>query len=222
MVNKVKLSGCNIRGFTLIEILVAIVILSMVMASVYAAYSGTLKIIQEIEYENNIYRMARAVFDRMIKDLPSIQPLNGKYEIRTNKELIKNHEFTSFSFWAASHLAFNNDEEVDGSTAMISYYPEEDSDGTFVLRRSDYIDFRAVKDKSTNGSYIICRNIESLIVKFYDNAGQEYDSWDSSSNSNGQKGNAPAAIKIELNIANLSNKNKPYRFMTKILLPANI
>ncbi len=222
MIAEIKSALRNAHGFTLIEILVAIVILGMVLSSVYAAYSGTMKIIQEIEYENNVYRMARVVLDRMIKDLPSIQPLNGKYEIRTNKELIKNHEFTSLSFWAAAHLAFDDDQEVDGSMAMIGYYPEEDTDGTFVLRRSDQTDFRVIKDKNAGGSYIICRNVDSLIVKFYDSAGKEYDSWDSSSNSDGQKGNTLAAIKIELNIVNAGDKDKPYKFMTKILLPANL
>jgi hypothetical protein len=44
------------------------------------------------------------------------------------------------------------------------------------------------------------------------------ESWDSSS-LNDQKGKAPTAVKIELVMANLKDKEKPYKFMTKVFLP---
>ena len=42
-------------GFTLVEILVAIFILGLVMATVYVSYSGILKTSHQLEEEGGIY-----------------------------------------------------------------------------------------------------------------------------------------------------------------------
>jgi general secretion pathway protein J len=210
------------RGFTLIEILLAIVILGMVLSAVYAAYSGTMKIVQELEYENNVYKMARVTMDRIIRDLSSVQPVIGVYELKSDKEMKNNHEWGALFFRSAAHLAFSEN-EIDGTLALIGYYAQEDQGGeSFSLIRSDLTGTQATKEKSKNSGYVICQNIDSLVFKFYDITGKEYDSWDSMSNLEAQKGKAPTAIKVELGLVNINNKEKPYKFMTKIFLPARL
>jgi len=54
-------------GSRLVEILIAIFILGLVMATVYASYSGILTTSHTMEEELDIYKMARAAMDRMIK-----------------------------------------------------------------------------------------------------------------------------------------------------------
>ena len=65
----------------------------------------------------------------------------------------------------------------------------------------------------------MCHNVDSLRLRFYDAANRESESWDSSSYSADQKGKAPVAVKIELALVNLNNKENPYKFMTKVFLP---
>jgi general secretion pathway protein J len=210
------------HGFTLIEILVAILILGMVMSAVYAAYSGTMKLVQEMTYENNVYNEARMAMDRIVRDLSSVQPLGGAFEMRSDKEAWKNREFGSLYFWAASHLAFN-EKEIDGSPTLIGYVVREDAGGgTFSLYRSDLPVNKAIKEKNKTGGYVICPDIDFLIFKFYDSNGKEYDSWDSSSSETEQKGKVPAIIKIELGLSNVNDKEKPFKFMTKVFLPAKL
>jgi general secretion pathway protein J len=212
----------NSRGFTLIEILLAIVILGMVLSAVYAAYSGTMKIVQELEYENNVYKMARVTMDRIIRDLSSVQAVIGVYEFKADRETKSNHEWGALFFRSAAHLAFSEN-EIDGTLALIGYYAQEDQGGeSFSLIRSDLTGTQATKEKSKNSGYVICQNIDSLVFKFYDINGKEYDSWDSTSNMETQKGKAPTAIKVELGLVNINNKEKPYKFMTKIFLPARL
>ena len=208
----------NPRGFTLIEILIAILIMGMVLTTVYAAYSGTMTLVQEMENENNVYKMARVTMDRIICDLSSVQSFGGAFELRSDKESRNNREWGSLYFRSVGHLAFS-ETVVDGGDAQIGYFVEADTGG-YSLRRSDLLNYQTTKEKSKSSSYLICQNVDSLIFKFYDVNGKEYDSWDSSSGSSEQKNKAPAAIKIELNIANLNNKEAPYKFMTKIFLPA--
>jgi general secretion pathway protein J len=211
----------NIRanGFTLVEIMIAILILGMVLSTVYAAYSGTMKIVRDIEYESHLYKMARTAMDRMIKDLSSLQLSSGSFDLRAEKKTLSNREFYSLSFWSASHLAFGEN-EGEGRPAAISYYVEEDEGrGSFSLWRSDLSGAKPSKEKNTSGGFVVCQNMDSLSLRFYDSTGRELESWDSSSFSAEQKGKAPVALKIELALVNLNDKEKPYKFMTKVFLP---
>jgi general secretion pathway protein J len=213
-------------GFTLVEILIAIFILGLVMATVYASYSGILTTSHTMEEELDIYKMARAAMDRMIKDLSSLQTSSGpagssgSFDLRSEKKKLNNIEFHSLSFWSASHLAFGEN-QGEGRPAMIGYRVQENDDRkSYSLWRSDESGAKPVDIKNTQEGFIICKNIDTFRLTFYDANGAETDSWDSSSESAEQKGNAPAAVKIELFLVNQSDQEKPYKFMTKVFLPA--
>ena len=209
----------RVSGFTLVEIMIAILILGLVLSTVYAAYSGIMKNVRDIKNQNNLYKMARTAVDRMIKDLSSLQLSSGSFDFRAEKKTISNREFYSLSFWSASHLAFGEN-EGEGRPAAISYYVQEDEgQGSFSLWRSDLPGAKPSKEKNISGEFVVCQNVDSLSLKFYDSAGSELESWDSSSFSAQQKGRAPVAVKIELALVNLNDKEKPYKFMTKIFLP---
>jgi general secretion pathway protein J len=199
--------------------MIAILILGLVLSTVYAAYSGTMKIVRDIEYQNNLYKMARTAIDRMIKDLSSLQLSSGSFDLRAEKKTLSNREFYSLSFWSASHLAFGEN-EGEGSPAAISYYVQEDEGGgSFSLWRSDLSGAKPSPQKNISGGFVVCQNVDSWSLRFYDSTGRESESWDSSSFSSQQKGRAPVAVKIELVLVNLNDKEKPYKFMTKVFLP---
>jgi len=217
MIRRIK-KNITHNGFTLVEILIAIFILGLVMSTVYVSYSGILKTSHQMEKESNIYKMARTSMDRMIKDLSSLQTNSGSFDFRAKKKTLSNREFYSLSFWSASHLAFGENEGT-GSPATISYYVQEDEGGeSFSLWRSDIAGTKPDKEKNLSGGFLICQNIDSWRLRFYDSTGKELESWDSSS-LNEQKDKAPAAVKIELTLVNLNDKEKPYKFMTKVFLP---
>ncbi|KQC10621.1 MAG: hypothetical protein APR62_11785, partial [Smithella sp. SDB] len=208
------------RGFTLVEILIAIFILGLVMTTVYVSYSSILKVSYEMDVENNIYKMARTSINRLIKDLSSLQTNSGSFEFHAQKKTLSKRDFYYLSFWSASHLAFDEN-DGEGRPATISYYVQEDEGGdTFSLWRSDTPGSKPDKEKNQVGAFVICRDIDSWKLRFYDSTGRELESWDSSSFTE-QKGKAPTAVKIELALANLNDKEKPYKFMTKVFLPVN-
>jgi general secretion pathway protein J len=217
-VGRVFKQHCS-SGFTLVEILIAIFILSLVMATVYVSYTGTLKNSRQLEEEGSIYQMARASMDRIIKDLSSLQKSSDSFDLHAEKKKSGNHEFHSVSFWSSSHLAFGEDES-EGRPAEISYYVQEDDDGkSFSLRRADVAGTKPDDSKKTEGGFIICKNIDAFRLTFYDAAGEESDLWSASSTPGQEKGKAPEAIKIELFLVNPADSEKPYKFMTKVFLP---
>jgi prepilin-type N-terminal cleavage/methylation domain-containing protein len=205
-------------GFTLVEILIAIFILGLVMATVYVSYSGILKTSYQLEEEGSIYKMARTSMDRMIKDLSSLQASSGSFDLRAEKKTLSKREFYSLSFWSASHLVFG-EKEGAGRPAAISYTVQEDEGGgKFSLWRSDVSGAKTSPGKNTGGGFVICKNVDSWSLRFYDSKGEELESWDSSSSAE-QEDKVPAAVKIELALVNFNDQEKPYKFMTKVFLP---
>jgi prepilin-type N-terminal cleavage/methylation domain-containing protein len=65
------------RGFTLVELLVAVMILAMVLTTLYAAYTGTFRTALATEEDDALHGMARGMFLRLIRDLGGIVPYNG-------------------------------------------------------------------------------------------------------------------------------------------------
>ncbi len=68
------------RGFTLIEILLAILIGSLVLTSVYGVFSSVSRARNRLEVEGNLYHQARIFFDRLGGELGSMttSPLGKK------------------------------------------------------------------------------------------------------------------------------------------------
>jgi len=205
------------RGFTLLEIMIAIFILGVVLTTIYAAYTGTLRVIKDIEDESLIYKMARTTLDRMTRDLTSLQRFDGKFFLRSERKGIGVSEFGLLTFWSASHLVFERDEQ-SGAPASITYFVKRDKEGRFSLWRSDVLESRpSVEDKMDRG-LIICQNIQGFDFRFFDETGRDFDQWNTSLQSP-QKDKPPAIVEIGLVMANDRDPEKPYKFTTKIFLP---
>ena len=206
------------RGFTLLEILIAIFILGIVFTTIYAAYSGTLTVIKELGDDSRAYQMARITLDRMSRDLSSLQRFGDVFVLQSEKNRIGNREFGSLAFWSAAHLAFEED-GLSGPPASIAYFVKEDEDGGFSLWRSDVAGAKPPTDEKTSSGLIICQNLQAINLKFYDEGGRDYESGDTAYSSDPQKGKPPVLIQIELILINARDTEKPYKFVTKVFLP---
>jgi prepilin-type N-terminal cleavage/methylation domain-containing protein len=206
------------RGFTLLEILIAIFILGVVLSTIYAAFSGTLRVIKELDDESRAYKMARITIDRMSRDLSALQRSGNSFVFQSEKKSIGSRAFGSMFFWSAAHLVFEEG-ELSGNPASIAYFVSENKGGGFSLWRSDVAGPKPSSEKKTAGGVIICQNLQALNLKFYDEGGKEYDSWDSTSLSEPQKGKPPMFVQIELILENVRDAEKPFKFMTKLFLP---
>ncbi|MRR15789.1 MAG: prepilin-type N-terminal cleavage/methylation domain-containing protein [Deltaproteobacteria bacterium] len=206
------------RGLTLIEILIAVFILGVVLTTIYAAYTGTMTVIKQLNDESRVYRMARVTLDRMSRDLTSLSRFGDVFVLQSSRTAVGHSEFGSLLTWSSSHLVFEED-EVPGAPATIFYFVKEDKNGGFSLWRSDVADSKPNTDTRSAGGVIICENLQALNLKFYDEGGGEHDTWDTASPTEFQKGKPPAAVQIELVLANAEDAEKPYRFKTRVFLP---
>lgn len=205
------------NGFTLVEILIAMTILAVVMATVYAAYIGTLTLIDETAYGTRVYRMARGSLKRMITDLESVCRYGDAFRFISEEREIRGERVMNLSFVSSAHLDL-----YEGTTegiGTIGYYINEEEDEGCTLLREDRLYHRQNTggELFRNEGFILCEGLRSVIYTFYDRDGDEYDSWDSREGSHKDK--IPAIVAIDLSFANPDDDEHPYRFSTQVYLP---
>jgi len=214
----------NHKGYTLIEILVAVLILGIVLSTIYASYTGTFRIIGEIKYDDEIYGMARSTLDRMARDLQSAALWRGAFTFKTSAYTLGNKEFVRLIFRSASHIAFNDKESPAGVSVIEYGVVEEKGEGKggYALLRGDSLYRDPEKESSPADGFLICNRIEALTYTFYDESGKEHRSWDSGTTDAAiQKNRFPAAVLIRLNMVNETDSKRPHLFTIRVRLPFN-
>ena len=71
MAGNAPLQGKDLRGFTLLEVLVSVAILAIIMAAVYSAYTTNVEAIQIARENGLVHQTARIALDRITRDLQS-------------------------------------------------------------------------------------------------------------------------------------------------------
>ncbi len=206
----------DLKGFTLVEILVAITILAVVLSTIYVSFISTMRIVKSLEYGDEIYYMARITLERMVLDLQSACKERDSYEFVTQPDPTGKLPFKGVSFLSRAHLDFTG--SIDSlSVAQISYELEGDADsGGFSITRRDVL--RQGQGTVGGEGHLLCRRLQFINIRFYDSNGREYTQWDSRSGAELQRNKVPASIFIELNFINPDDGANPYKFMTRMLL----
>ena len=209
------------KGFTLIEILIAVLILGIVLSTVYASYTGTFRIIQETETDAELYGMARTVLDRMTRDLEAVAPWKGAFTFLAKPYSLGHREFTRLTFRSASHVAFG-EKEAPAGIAVIEYGVEEGTEKEgYTLWRSDSLRRDPEKEEAPAGGFLLCERIETLTYRFYDDKGNDYETWDAGGDIEAQRKRAPVIVEIHLGLVNEKDREHPYPFTTRVRLPFN-
>ena len=208
------------RGFTLVEILVAIAILAVVLSTIYVSYISTMRIVKSLEYGDEIYCMARITLERMVLDLQSACKDKDAYEFTTLKDATGRLPLKGVSFLSRAHLDFSGSGDTM-AVAQISYELEGDPEsGGFSILRRDVL--RQGQGREGGEGHLLCRRLQLVNLRFYDSSGREYTLWDSRGGPEAQRNSLPSAVLIELDFINPDDAARPYRFMTRFLLPGSV
>ncbi len=206
------------KGFTLIEILIAVFILGIVLSTVYASYTGTFRTIRATETDAELYGMARTVLERMTRDLEAVAPWKGAFTFTAKPYYLGNREFTRLIFRSTAHIAFSEKEEAAGF-AVIEYGIEEGTEKAgYILSRSDSLYRDPGKEVAPTGGFLLCDRIETLTYRFFNSTGKESSTWDNGDDE-AQKKKAPVMIEIRLGLVNEKDREHPYPFVTRVRLP---
>jgi prepilin-type N-terminal cleavage/methylation domain-containing protein len=216
------------KGFTLMEVLIAIFILVTVLSTIYASYTGTLRIVEETQSQAEIYQVARIALERITEDLESLyistktrDALSGPAGLEDDEELvgfegeaneIAGERADSMRFFSRAHLVFG-EQDLPCGTAEIGYYVEEDDTAeSLVLYRTDRLKVEEALEERAGG-LPLCEGLASVGFTYFDADGEEYEDWEEP-----EKG-APRIVSISLEFVNPSDEENPLKFVTSVALP---
>ena len=220
----------NKKGFSLFEIMIAIFIFSVIVATIFGSYNAVFFGVEKIEQSIELSQMANSCLSRVTKDLESIYieipPLYSFPEFETEPNIyrvkcennnIGENEFSKLRFTSFAHLAF--DKKIKNGICEIVYYVQaitENNDKTkYVLRRKDTLYPYPDEFEEDKKDPILCEGLKSFKFLFYDDEGNEHESWDSESQESGFS--TPYSIKIKFEIQ--AFESPPQLFETTIVLP---
>jgi general secretion pathway protein J len=211
-------------GFTLLEVVLAMTVLGVVMAMLSLSLSGSLRVVEETEQEEEISFQAQTALRRMTDDLASAFLAKGTFFVGEHQE-INGQRADALTFVSQAHLVFNPDKQTPGP-AVISYrlQPREAQTSHLQLLRSDVPALPGVEnheDTLAASAFLLAENLRSLQLTYFDRQGQEFDSWQQEVTAESQAGDValPAAVHCILEFWVDPDRQRTQTFSTRVLLP---
>ncbi len=210
-----------VLGFTLLEVLISIAIISIILTVIYGAYTSNLETVQIIRRDSAVTQSGRVTLDIVTRDLESIffkkiETVEGEPKIKLG--LIGSNE--SLNNKPAGHLDLTTTNRLTPlKTGMqvdlceVGYFLKEtEGQESLTLWRRDS---PVVDDKLEEGgqAYELVRGVSALEITYQDRDGRETDSWDTTVDDK-EKQYLPVLIRIKLTL--LDDEGKDHIFMTAV------
>jgi general secretion pathway protein J len=192
------------RGFTLLELIVAVTVLAFITMLLYGAFSGMKHTRDGLTRVQDRYREGRTALSRIVRDLQSAY-ISSQLPINQSLAVLKT-AFMGHQSTPADRIDFNTftnirrDRNSHVSDQLeVSYYGEEslETSGTVDLlrRSSQYLDLKPDKGGRID---VIATDIDLFDVSFLDpTTSQWVDSWDTTS-ATGQQNRLPLQVRVTL------------------------
>lgn len=179
----------NKSGFTLIEVIMALVIGAIILTVVNMAFFGTHRKIETVTNERQTYQMVRIVMDRIVKDLVcAYMPSSGDPPKQFSEEEISMYRFVGTDDSSDSvdkdgiHFTTTADLGLPGNrggTCDVGYYLKEmesKKDRYALIRSEDCLPHQGVSE--TGKEMEVGEGVISMDIKYIDGESQENDAWD--------------------------------------------
>jgi general secretion pathway protein J len=213
-------------GFTLIEVMVAMAIISIVATLIYSGFSQTSQNKRRVEAELDRYHEIRMGLERMTRELSmafvsaNINTQNpGLIVVRTcfvGKDSGKGSriDFTSFSHQRLYRDAHESDQNE------LSYYMGDDPDNSgkaAIIRREQ----RRIDDDPLQGgqAQVLIHNVEKFELGYLEPLTFQWlTTWDTVQ-ATMQPNRLPMQVRIKITIPNVLGKGRSQTFVTRTYLP---
>jgi general secretion pathway protein J len=176
-------------GFTLLEVLVAVLIFAIVMSTLFTTFNAFLVSAETVKNEVVYTEMINNVFKRISLDLESLfvlqPPAYQKPEFNSDPDIYRfvgqetsvgQTSVSSLMFASLCHIKFNDDPRQ--GIARIRYYLKPNENDLYTLYRSDALPPFAEEMESCYDP-VLCRDVSGFDIVYRDGNGDEYRSWDS-------------------------------------------
>ncbi|MBW1832583.1 MAG: prepilin-type N-terminal cleavage/methylation domain-containing protein [Deltaproteobacteria bacterium] len=213
------------RGFTLLEIMLAVAVLSLVGTMIYSGFAQTALNKARIEQDVDHSRVIHMTLDRMARELTMAfvsTHVNPSLDLRVvetafiGKDNGKDDriDFTSFSH----RRLYRNARESDQNE--ISYFVTEhpDDPGALVLARREQN--RIDQDPRRGGkSQILVENIEEFNVEYFDPLLSDWVQTWNTEDMLAQPNRLPTQVRIRLSVKDPRHRGDTQTFGTRVTIP---
>ncbi|MBI5417556.1 prepilin-type N-terminal cleavage/methylation domain-containing protein [Candidatus Poribacteria bacterium] len=206
-------SAFSEAGFTLIEVLIAGTILSIIIFIIYSTFSNTTNAIERNQLKIEFNQESRVIINRMEKEISSAFFSKENINIRFKGEKSSFQENDNDRLDFVSTLNPPKKDTRESELMEVGYYlkfGESNEYGTLVRRYSGQVD-----DAIDKGGYeeALGERVKSLGFRYFD--GSEWqDTWDTNN-----KGQLPRLLKVIIIFQDISDPNVGYPISTVIAIP---
>ena len=226
----ILLARCH--GFTLLEIMLATVILALVVSMITLSLSGSLRVVEATRDQGDLYYRAQVAMERIGQDLESaVLSADGEFIGHP----VENGETrqTILHFMSMAYQVFAPKNGRQGM-AVIDYRvmtDPENSDQLLLLRGDQLAVPRETTAEGRNSGqngFLLTDHLRSVVFTFFDDQGEEHDSWDTrvepdaGADEKKRKHRLPAAVGCTLVYWLDAERKTDLRFQTKVVLPTGM
>jgi general secretion pathway protein J len=213
------------RGFTLLEVILAVTVLALIGTMIYGGFSQTALNKARVEEDVDHSRIVHMALERMVRELtmafvsthvnPSLDlRVSNTAFIGTDNARDDRIDFTSFSH----RRLYRNARESDQNeiSYFVTQHPEDPDVMVLARREQNRID----EDPRKGGkSQILVENVEELNIEYFDPLLSEWiDSWDTV-NTLAQPNRLPTQVRIRLSVRDPRRSGKIQTFGTRVTIP---
>ncbi|MEO7036535.1 MAG: prepilin-type N-terminal cleavage/methylation domain-containing protein [Polyangiaceae bacterium] len=193
------------RGFTLVELLVAIVVLSLISVLIYSAFSSMKRSREGIQRVEDRYREGRLAMARMVREIQSAfislhQPINTSL-------LVEKTAFIGTTGMPADRLDFDSfsNRRIDRNSHVsdqceLSYFGSSNPDESGVTDLARRVSTTLDLDPRKGGRVdVLATDIDLFDLQYLDPlTGAWVDTWDTTQSLTGQPARLPVQVRIVL------------------------
>ena len=210
------------RGFTLLEVLLAMTLFAIVVSVIYSSYSTTFTTAHHIEARIEINNKVRIAMERLVEDLESVY-LGHDGFIKGEREDVGENRGDTLQFTSTAHLVLNKDQHPTGFTT-IRYRVAAGDDDLLQLYRSDdpYRPNRVNEVDEEAKSYLLCDGLKSVQFTYINQEDEEVEDWDSNEDDDmddDKTKKVPKMIQFTLIFADSAESEDTKIFKTGVALP---
>lgn len=215
-------------GMTLLEVMLAMLILATVVTMVSFSISASLQVMESTAGQGKIYHRAQVTLQRITEDLTSALLLEG-IEFSGNGQENDSERGNILEFTSTSHIVFDEENDHSG-VALISYVikPDPSREGSLLLLRSDNLlrpsdTVEVFRDKGVE-RFLLCDGLKSVTFSYFDKEGEARETWTSSVDeiSEEEVRMLPASVKITLEFWLDQETENTLEFSSQALLPVGL
>jgi general secretion pathway protein J len=224
-----KTERTRAKGFTLMEILLAVFIFGIVMTTLFGSFNAIFGNVSDLSEKTAGLEMVKTCLDRMGEDLTGMYVTHYPLYVPSEEKEPDLHRvfgemrnagrgsFAFLTFTTSAHLPFHHSPRK--GIARVIYYVQATPEGGYLLKRSDNLyPYPSVEDDAfaqNTTDPVLCTDVLSFSLIYLDETATPHESWDSESEEFDHA--TPRAIRIKLVTG---TPDQPQTAGTTVFLPA--